>query len=204
MGRPTNNREFGIGSGKIACLADVGSGNVVSHIVSQRSNSTYVVAETATPANTLSCSLVQGVPAAPGEMQVTVTIENAQATAQATVTFTDNAGAIDAITSFDGGYGYWTAGTGVVVAGGGGDGTVDYTVSNGSINSMVINAGGSGYTGSTQNIADAPDANPPVQSARIINARTVKTFEGDIFMWPAVGGAGTPEVRGEADLDTQA
>jgi len=146
---------------------------------------------------------------AAGELRLPVTPENATATVQATVTFTDTAGAIDdPITSFTGGYGYWADGTGVVVAGGGGDGTVDYTVANGVIVTMVYAAGGSGYTGGTQNIADAPAANPPEQYARILNARQVKCFPqegGNTFAWPTTAPLGGDRSGfTEADPDTQA
>ena len=206
MGRPLNKKFFGDAAGRIACTARIGGGNELCFITSQRSNTQYAVDSEAGPSTRSGFArLVEGAPAGEEEMQVTVTPENAQTPFQATVTFTVDTGAIDAITSFDGGYGYWADGTGVVVAGGGGDGTVDYTVSNGSIVTMVINAGGSGYSNGTQDIADSPAANPPVQSARIINARQVKTFEGNTYDWPItapLGSEGTGRLT-QADLQTQ-
>jgi len=207
MGRPLNKKFFGdpVGGGfQIACTADVGSGNVTAHIVSQRSNSKYLVAETATPANNLVCTLVNATPSAVGEMQVTVQPENAQSVVQATVTITQTGGIIDTVVIANAGYGYWAAGTAVSIAGGTA-GTLDYTVSNGSLASVALNGAGTGYSDSTQNIGDAPDADPPLQNARIINARTVKTFPavgGNTYLWPIVGvddGAG-PSGRTEADL----
>jgi hypothetical protein len=141
-------------------------------------------------------------------MQVTVQPENAQAVVQATVSYTLSGDALDTVAIANAGYGYWAAGTGVAVAGGTG-GTIDYTVDgNGSLATVVVNAGGTGYTGTgPDDIGDAPDADPPLQSARIINARTVKTFPavgGNTYLWPIVGvddGAG-PSGRTEADLQS--
>jgi hypothetical protein len=150
--------------------------------------------------------LVDGTPTALGEMQVTVQPENAQSTVQATVTFTaaGGTGALLTVVIANAGYGYWSPGTGVDI-GGTSDGTIDYTVSNGSLATVTINDAGTANTDATVDIADAPLADPPLESARIINARTVKTFPavgGNTYLWPIVGvddGAG-PSGRTEADL----
>jgi hypothetical protein len=195
MGRPLNKKFFGApGSGyEVVCLADVGAGSVTSYIVEQRSNSKYRVAEVATPANTAICKLVDATPAATGEMQVLVTPENAVTPLQATVTFTaaGGTGALATVAIAEAGYGYWTAGTNVAI-GGTSDGTIDYTVANGSLATVSINTAGTANTNATVDIADAPAANPPTQSARIINAHQVKTFEGNTYVWPTnspLGGA---------------
>ena len=65
----------------------------------------------------------------------------------ATITTTDDAGALDSVVLEDGGYGYETA-LGVAVAGGTG-GTVDIVAVDGVITEVTLNAGGSGYTGAT-------------------------------------------------------
>jgi len=210
MGRPLNKKFFSdpAGSGfQISCIANVGAGNVTAHIVSQRSNLKYLVAETATPANSIVCKLVDATPSAIGEMQVIITPENATATVQATVSFTDNGGgAVLTVDSFVGGYGYWANGVGVIILGGGGNATIDYQVSNGSIVAVQLigSPAGTGYTTSTQDIADAPAANPPVSNARIINARTVKNFgpNSTVYDWPITAplGSTTPGGRAQADI----
>ena len=206
MGRPTNKRLFGGGAGdQIGCNGDIGAGDELCFIQSQRSNSTYVISSEAgglgTPTRTGSATLVQGPPTAEGEMQVEVQAENAVTPRPATVTYTLSGDALDTVTIADAGYGYWANDTGVAVADGTG-GTVDITVANGSVVSVGNITGGSGYAGTGPSELGAEAANPPLQSARIINARTVKTFEGNTFLWPIVGtndGAG-PSGRGEADL----
>lgn len=211
MGRPLNKKFFGdpVGGGfQVACLADVGAGNVTAHIVQQKSNLRYVVAETATPANTATCKLQAATPSAPGQMRVEVQGENAQTPTTADIGFTSAGGTGALLTVFVDNvaahYGYWSNGTNVAIAGVT-DGTVDYTVDgSGKIATVSINTAGSANTqaGSPVALADAALANPPLQYARIINARTVKTFEGSTFAWPAVGGDGSGG-RGpftEADL----
>ena len=207
MGRPLNKRFFSDPAGagfQVACLADVGAGNVTAHIVSQRSNSKYLVAETATPANSLVCTLVVGAPAAVGEMQVTVQAENAVTPLTAQIAFT-SAGGTGALLTVDldnVAYGYWTAGTNVAI-GGTTDGTVDYTVSGGYITSVSINTAGSANTqaGSPVALADAAATDPTIEAARIINARQVKTFEGNTYDWPITAplGAGDTGMT-QADL----
>ena len=210
MGRPLNKRFFGDPAGggyQVEVLADVGAGNVAAYIVSQRSNSKYLCAEVATPANQAICTLVDAVPSAVGEMQVIVTPENATATVQATIAFTSagGTGALLTVSIADAGYGYWAPGTAVAL-GGTTDGTVDYTVDgNGSLATVTRNADGSANTqaGSPVALGDAPAANPPVGNARIINARTVKTFgpNGNTYDWPITGpfGSGTSTLT-QADI----
>lgn len=163
-------------------------------------------------------TLVQGVPNAAGEMQVTVTPEIVDATAEATITFgtdgTVNNAIVNAVTLVTGGNGYFTPGSFTITIASdagfeaGTEAIIDFTVANGAMDSVAINDGGAGYTedlsGATIVAADITDpaSVAPVESAKIINARTVKTFEGNIYQWPASGGAGTPEGRREADLQS--
>lgn len=212
MGRPLNKKFFGDPAGggfQIACLADVGAGNVTAHIVSQRSNTAYLCAETATPSNNAICTLVDGAPSAPGEAQVTVTPENALTPVEATFTFDSN-GSVDAVQIVSGGYGYWVGGTFNITTASGEAGddaaVVTYTVANGVIVTATPTTPGTTYnnqSGASVNTADIPDedANPPVQNARIINARTVKTFDTNTFAWPTTAPLGQNDRGlGEADL----
>lgn len=156
------------------------------------------------------CKLQEATPAALGEMRVTVTPENATATVQATVDIVSagGTGALTDVTINNAGYGYWTDGTNVAI-GGTTDGTIDYTVDgNGSLATVSINSAGTANTQATGlDIGDAPAANPPIQYARIINARQVKCFPavgGSTFAWPALaplGGFRGP--HGEADIAVQ-
>lgn len=218
MGRPLNKRFFQGGTGatgfQVGCNAWFeGEGAAESsYIISQRSNSKYLCGSDvggATPTRTEVLTLVDGAPAAAGEMQVEVQPENAQAVVQAEIAFTSagGTGALLTVSIAVAGYGYWAPGTAVAL-GGTTDGTVDYTVDgNGSLATVTRNSDGSANTqaGSPVDLGDTPDADPPLQSARIINARTVKTFPaigGGTFLWPIVGaddGAG-PSGRTEADL----
>ena len=167
------------------------------------------------------CKLQATTPTAPGEMTIAVTPENAQAPAEATFTVNRTAGgAIDAVTGFTGGYGYWTGGTFTITTntdGGFTPGTaavITYTVANGSIVTAVVTTPGSGYTASADaalavDTADIPDeaATAPPQFARIINAHQVKCFPavgGNTFAWPALAPVGGFRgVFSEADIATQ-
>jgi hypothetical protein len=149
------------------------------------------------------CRLVDRTPAATGEMQVVVTIENAETPRQATVTVTSGGGAITAVDILDAGYGYWAGNTGVSV--GTGTGTIDYTVDgNGSLLAISSFTAGATNPDGANNIGDAPAGTPPLENARIINARTVKTFgpAGNVFDWPIVAplGPATPGGRTQADI----
>jgi hypothetical protein len=259
MGRPLNKKFFGDGAGLIACSSDVdASGAEACFIVSQRSNTKYLVQTEATFAsNSLVvgtqyiivtvgsgtwadagasseavgtvftatattngqadgtadaqrvCTLVATAPN-PGELRIDVQPENAQTPLTAQIAFTSNGGtgvletvAIDNPAAH---YGYHANGTAVGIDGTV-DGTVDFTVANGKIVSIVINSAGTTNTQaeSPNPLSQAAAANPPLQFARIINARTVKTIEGNIYLWPIVGsddGAG-PSGRTEADLGEQ-
>jgi hypothetical protein len=156
------------------------------------------------------CKLQAATPAALGEMRIQVTPENATATVQATVDITSagGTGALTNVTINNAGYGYWADGTNVAL-GGTTDGTIDYTVDgNGSLATVSINTAGSANTQANGiDIGDAPATNPPVQYARIINARQVKCFPavgGSTFAWPALaplGGFRGP--HGEADIELQ-
>ena len=124
---------------------------------------------------------------------------------------------VTSVTLVDAGSGYFTGGTfnisgasdGGYVAGT--EAVIAYTVANQVVTSVAIQSAGAGYSQSLAattdvNTADLPDAAAAgsEQSARIINARTVKTFEGFTYMWPAEDGAGTGDkIRPEADLGTQ-
>lgn len=163
------------------------------------------------------CLIVDTAPN-PGEMRVDVQAENAVTPVQATFTFsTDGGGLVSAVTLVTGGYGYWTNGAtfNITVASDAGyvagtESVVTLTVANGSVVSAVATAG-SGYSLSV--VSDpivagdvlAVDANPPLQYARIINARQVKTFEGNTYDWPITAPLGTPVLNGltQADLGTQ-
>lgn len=213
MGRPLNKKFFETGAGfQVGGTGRIGGGNELCYIVSQRSNTTYEIASEAGPATrTGSATLVQGAPTGENEIQVTVTPENAQTPSEATFTF-DSDGTVDAITITDGGYGYWAGGTFNITTASGEAGDdaaeITYTVANGVIVTAVVSVAGATYntqTGASVNTADIPDeaATPPVQNARIINARTVKTFEGNTFAWPTTGALGQND-RGLSEADIQA
>ena len=189
MGRPLNKKFFGApGSGyEVVCLADVGAGSVTSYIVEQRSNSKYRVAEVATPANTAICKLVDATPAATGEMQVLVTPENAVTPLQATVTFTaaGGTGALATVAIAEAGYGYWTAGTNVAI-GGTSDGTINYTVANGSLATVSINTAGTANTNATvelilkkhyKNIGDHDLFTFDIGKFKTYNEKNILTFQ---------------------------
>ena len=216
MGRPLKKKFFQSGTGatgfQVGCNAwFTGEGAAESsYIISQRSNSKYLVGSDvggATPTRTEVLKLVDGAPAAAGEMQVEVQPENAQPIATATVTIVGGGGAMTSVVVADGGYGYWTNETAIALIGGP-DGTIDYQVANGSIVAVQIAAAGAANADGTYDVAATGQlADPPLQSARIINAKTVKTFgptatQGETYLWPIVGaddGAG-PSGRTEADL----
>jgi len=144
---------------------------------------------------------------AAGQMRVDVQAENATAVVNATVAITGTGGTGTLLTAVvvTGGYGYWTNQTGVALLGGP-DGTIDYQVANGSIVAVQPAGVGAGNIDGTYDVATTFQlANPPLQYARIINARQVKSFEGNTFDWPIVGvddGAG-PTGMTQADLGTQ-
>ncbi len=214
MGRPLNKRFFGDAAGRIACTARIGGGNELCFITSQRSNTQYAVDSEAGPSTRSGFArLVQGAPAAEEEMQVTVQAENAQTPFEATFTFDSN-GSVDAVQIVDGGYGYWVGGAFNITTASGEAGNdaaeITYTVANGIIVTAVVSVPGATYnsqSGASVNTADIPDeaANPPLENAKIINARQVKTFEGNTFDWPITAPLGTPVLNGltQADLQTQ-
>ena len=220
MGRPLNKRFFQGGTGatgfQVGCDAwFTGEGSAESsYIISQRSNTSYLVgsdAGGATPTRTEVLTLVQGEPLAGGEMQVEVTPELLAAASEATFTFDSN-GTVDVITITDGGSGYFTGGTFNITTASGEAGddlaVITYTVANQAIVTAAVTTPGSTYnnqTGASVNTADIPDAEAAgdEQSAKIINARTVKTFEGNTYQWPAVGGTGTPSPSGRIEADLQ-
>ena len=224
MGRPLNKKFFGDPADagyQVACNAYVSASSKASYIIEQKSNTKYRVTDVATETDTGICKLVDATPSAIGEMQVVVTPDNAQTPAEATFTVNRTAGgAIDntATVITSGGYGYWTDGTfniGVDTDGGyvaGTEAVITYTVANGSIDTANVTTPGVGYTASADaalavNTADITDeaATPPAENARIINARTVKTFEGNTYAWPIVAPLGGRPGRGstsftEADI----
>lgn len=164
------------------------------------------------------CQLQAAAPAADFEMRISVQAENAVTPVEAQIDFGTTGGVVDSVTLVDGGYGYWANGTfNITVASDGGyvagtEAVISYTVSNGAIATVAVQSGGSGYTADLPNTtdvntADIPDeaANPPLEYARIINARQVKTFEGNTYAWPTNAPlGGTRYVFTEADIDTQA
>jgi len=263
MGRPLNKDFFGDGVGllqaTLAFLPGAGSA-VLCHILRQRSNTKYEVANEATVASTALvvgakylivtvsgadyttvgapnnsvgtrftatgtsaggtgtarefavCKLQEATPAADFEMHIEVQGENAEAVRQATANITSagGTGALETVEIADGGYGYWADATAAAL-GGTTDGTVDYTVDgNGSIATVTINAAGAANTQANGiNLGAAPDANPPLAYARIINAHHVKTYastgiNATTFAWPL----SAPVDQGragfsEATIDTQ-
>lgn len=215
MGRPLNKKFFETGAGfQIGGTGRIGGGNELCYIVSQRSNTTYEIASEAGPATrTGSAKLVQGAPTGENEIQVTVTPENAQTPAEATFEIdTDGGGLVSDVRILSGGYGYWAGGTFTITdltLTGNDDAVVTYTVANGVIVTANVTTAGTGYTAAQTdvavNTADIPDeaATPPVQNARIISARTVKTFEGNTFAWPTTGALGQND-RGLGEADIQA
>lgn len=149
------------------------------------------------------CRLVDGTPAATGEMQVVVTIENAETPRQATITVAETGGIIDSIVVLDAGYGYWADGGSTAIPGGTA-GTASFTVDgNGSIATVTLLVPGTGYSDGPQNFPGAPAGTPPLENARIINARTVKTFgpAGNVFDWPIVAPVGPATVGGRTQAD---
>ena len=223
MGRPLNKRFFQSGTGgpgaEIGCDAwFTGEGAAESaYIISQKSNSKYLVgsdAGGATPTRTEVLKLVQGNPIAAGQMQVEVTPELVGAATEADIEIDVAGGVVTAVRLIApdfGGVGYFTGGTFLLATtAGGGDGfaAITYTVNpvTQAMATVSVSVGGTTYTGAagqavlTGDIPDAALAGSE-QSARIINARTVKTFEGNIYMWPAVGAIPSADkVRAEADL----
>jgi hypothetical protein len=220
MGRPLNKKFFqGLAASgfQVGCQAwFTGEGAAESaYIVQQKSNLRYLVESDAGPGTRSEVlQLVQGAPGAAGEMQVTVQPENAVTPAEAQIDFGTTGGVVDSVTLVDGGYGYWTGGTfNITVLSDGGyvagtEAVITYTVANGSIATVEVTSGGTGYTADLPNTTDVNTGDipneaalPPVQNARIINARTVKTFEGNIFDWPITAplGAGITGMT-QADL----
>jgi len=137
----------------------------------------------------VSATIVDGTPTLNNTMQVTVTPENAVTPVQATVDITvagGTAGAVLTAVINNPGYGYWVGNGGTFNVDG--DAFLEYTVANGSIATVgIFTPGSTAGPDGTFNLGPAPDANPPVQSARIINARQVKTFPaqgGTTYDWP--------------------
>lgn len=206
MGRPLNKKYFGNPAQagfQITCSAwFVGQGSPTAGvwITKQSGSNKYHVTN-----GTLSgiMRLVQGAPAAAGQMQVTV-----QPTG--TTPFLDAADEAD----FDGvgGNGTFTGGedysiadeitlsNGAVITVGAVDGgtgevteftvtSVGNSVTAGTVltQTSVDPAGGTGFslTVGNDNINNVP---APAESASRIKNRVVKTFEGNIYNWPTTGG----------------
>ena len=76
MGRPISEKHFGPDAGgdgfQITGTADFGAGAVACFIVRQRSNRKFEVADAAAPSTTMVCKLVDGAPAAAGEMSIAI------------------------------------------------------------------------------------------------------------------------------------
>lgn len=204
MGRPTSKKFFGNPASpgyQIAVTAwFAGEGAAEpGYIVSQRSNSVYVVASVAGPGTrTGSLKLVQGAPGAAGEMRVVVTPVTGQELAQPQdetdfTTFTGGTGyaALDTITLSNGDV--ITVDTEV-----GGEVT-EFTVTtvNGAASAGQVltqastSGGGTGFT-LTVEAGNLSDATGTPESARIINQHTVKTFEENLYSWRAGEAAGRP------------
>lgn len=206
MGRPLNSKFFGTLAGagfQVGCTADQGSGNAACYIVRQRSNRKYIVADVATGLVKTVAKTVNGAPTAPGEMSVEVTPEMAQAPRQATIAITaaGGTGALLTVEIVDPGYGYFSAGT--AVAQDGGDGTIDYTVANGQLATVGINSAGTANVDGTYDIGDAPAVSAPTEYAKIIRNNHVVTFQGNRYVWPASGGAGSGSASGMGEATLQ-
>ena len=211
MGRPLNKKFFGdytdtLATGefriRVSAWFDGEGAAEDAFIVRQRSNLKYQVSSL-DEARVQVCKLVNGEPAAEGEMRVLVTAAGA-ATQAANVTVTIAGGEIDAVTVVDGGFGYLNGGDGTIqlTAVDGGNGAIDLTVIGGVIDDVNIVDAGSGYTDGLLDISgDLPTLPTSLtleDYARIINSRVVKTWEGRIFAWPETG---APRARVEADID---
>ena len=159
----------------------------------------------------------QAAPAATGELQIAVTPELVGAASDATFTIdTDGSGAVSAVAITGGGTGYFETGGTFTITDltltGNDDAVITYTVdlATQSIDTATVTTPGTGYTinqsGVAVNAADIPDAGASDQTARIINAHHVKTFEGLTLAWPAAGGAGSGGrgIFNEGDIETQA
>ncbi len=219
MGRPLSKKFFGALGGtdfQVGCQADLGAGAVACYVVKQKSNRKYVVADVATGLVRAVCKTVDGTPAAPGEMQVTVTPEGGiQANAMIEFDVAAVGQVVTAVRLVDGGYGYWTGGTFTIgvnsdpayVAGT--EAVITYTVSNGAIASVAITSAGTGYdvaglTGQAVAVADLPaTAAPAVENAKIIRNNHVVTFAGNRYVWPAAGGAGSGSASGMPEATLQ-
>lgn len=190
MGRPVNKKFFGDPGSpgyQIACQAYFTGGGAPepAYIVSQRSNSVYIVTDDGTT-NVESLRLVEGAPAE-GEMQVVVS----------PVTGSQLIAAQDETD-----YAVFTAGTDytagdTLTLSNGGTVTVDTVDVGGEVLTFTVattgpaTAGqvltatggtGAGFTltvaaGNLQNSLGTPE------SARIINQHTVKTFEDNVYSW---------------------
>ena len=127
-------------------------------------------------------------------------------------------GVVTAVAFIDpanGGSGYFIPGTfnittstdGRFVAGT--EAVISFTVNDAQEMAVVaVQSGGDGYQAETDlaiNTNDIPDsaAAGSEESAKVIKGRTVTTFEGNIYMWPAAGAPGSSKVRNEADLGRQ-
>jgi hypothetical protein len=212
MGRPTNRKFFGDPASagyQIAVSAwfTGGVGPVAAWIESQRSNKVYVVTNGVL---TQSLRLVQGAPLAAGQMQVVVQPQGTTpfltaAQTQAVYDGTPPNG------SFVGGADYvggevitLSNGATITVAtvdAGDNDAvltfavtTVGSSVSAGTVLTQTSSTlAGTGFT-LTPGVDNINNVAAPAQSARIINNRVVKTFEGNIYNWPvtAEGDDGRP------------
>jgi len=93
-------------------------------------------------------------------------------------------GALDTVEIINPGYGYWTDGTAVAQAGG--DGTIDYTVSNGAIVSVSINNAGTANVDGVYDIAPAPNA---ITAVSILDGGNYSVLPTGIIS--TTGGTGT-------------
>lgn len=221
MGRPLNKRFFQTGTGasgfQVGCEAwFTGEGSSESgYIISQRSNSKYLVgsdAGGATPTRTEVLTLVEGNTTGGGQMQVEVTPELFVTALEATFTIdTNGSGEVSAVVITDGGSGYFTGSTFTITDStltGGDNAVITYTIANQAIVTAVVTTPGSGYTINQNDVsvdtADIPDAaaSGDTESAKIINAHLVKTFEGRIYTWPAAVPL-TPSASGRDEADLQ-
>lgn len=210
MGRPLKKSFFeGLGKAgfQIGCTAwFTGQGSSESaYLVQQKSNRKYLVESDAGPGTRSEIlKLVNGTPAAAGEMQVTVTPELAAAASQATFTFDTNAsGNVSAVAVTGAGSGYFVDGTfNITVASDAGfvagtEAVIAYTVdpTTQTVTGATVQTAGSGYTASLSGQAvaagDAPAANTTLDSAKLIHANQVKTFAGVKYVWNASGGTGS-------------
>lgn len=198
MGRPINPRKIGDPAKPglqvtSTVLVDVGEGVEGGVILRQRSNNRYLV-EGVDSSTKLVCKLVNGVPAAVGEMSVAVFNSLVAPIVGQDETDYDGAGSNG---TFSGGAGY--AATDTITLTGGTVVTVNDVDGGGAVTEFEVSVAGSGVasgstlvqtatsgsgTGFELELGDDNEEPGAIDYARNINNRTVKTFGGVVYAWP--------------------